>query len=419
MQMETSARDVFLRHTGTEGKSHVFQHRLWVRDSGSLGRLIAKHQGLAEDGTLTKKDIFTGNILDPQNNSSVLPAPPLFTAFDQRCDLQEARINPGDTLYGQKNAIQADISYTTFLTFQSQVLTSSKVAPTPGYPDNICGNLDKYILVTPTLTPRGSFTCKYNIFTSQCEARDNCGDLYWEPANPTCVLTRPGTCTIPPNPSCIQFTTPAPEQVPDCNGPYVNPTLSPNGPWPTPGGACQEFASCICTLNVDDPFGMADAYTCQGTNPDRPLPSEARVGVLTKTPFVERLYETLVGASNSVLRRFIPGPNTPPDCDAACMDWAFQQYLPHGPGTLPAGTPVTYTGSFTGGNPLTNPGVSAGAGGGAACPRHQLLGVDLRVQLEGLLLGEVPVLHLLGASVRHRCRLALQLLDEDLLQLRR
>ena len=85
----------------------------------SPAQIVREHQGLAEDGTLTKKDVFPGSILDPNNNNSILPAPPLFTEFDQRCDLQEARVNPGDTLYGRPDAIKANVSYTTFLTFQS------------------------------------------------------------------------------------------------------------------------------------------------------------------------------------------------------------------------------------------------------------------------------------------------------------
>ena len=328
---------------------------------------VTEHQGLATDGTLTKSDLLTGKV-DPKayfDNSSVLPAPPLFTNYDQRCQPTDARVGPGDTLYGQTPAANAaaSISFTTFLTYQARPYTPSKIAPAPDPNDAICGNLDRYILVTPTLTPPGNYFCARDILTGNCYLPnyppiegDNCGDLYWEPG-PCDNLNCPTTRT-----RCLQVVTPAPEQVADCNGPYVDSSLSPNGPWPTPGGACQEFASCVCTLDVDGTFGMEDAYTCQGTNPDKTLPSEARVAVFTKTPFADRLYETLVGGADSVLRRFISAPNVPEGCDATCYAQIIDNWLPHGPDTIPAGTNVTYNSGLTNstGSPNVNPPSSQG-----------------------------------------------------------
>ncbi len=40
--METSARDVFMRHTDNEGRSHIFCHRVWICDSGALDRFLTR-----------------------------------------------------------------------------------------------------------------------------------------------------------------------------------------------------------------------------------------------------------------------------------------------------------------------------------------------------------------------------------------
>lgn len=47
MQMETSARDVFMRHTDTDGKSFVFCHRVWITEPGSADKFVAIKQDAA------------------------------------------------------------------------------------------------------------------------------------------------------------------------------------------------------------------------------------------------------------------------------------------------------------------------------------------------------------------------------------
>jgi hypothetical protein len=42
--METSARDVFMRHTDADGRSHVFCHRVWISDSDALERFLRRKQ---------------------------------------------------------------------------------------------------------------------------------------------------------------------------------------------------------------------------------------------------------------------------------------------------------------------------------------------------------------------------------------
>lgn len=113
---------------------------------------------------------------------------------------------------------------------------------------------------------------------------------------------------------------------------------------------CHNLTESICEASSmcewhDEELGHCPRW------PRHEITSAARVSVFTKTPLIERIYDTLVTGSQSVLRRWLPRrPDSIPD----------NVYLKSSrEETIPGTTSVTYTGTTA---DLNNPRVTAGSG---------------------------------------------------------
>jgi hypothetical protein len=119
------------------------------------------------------------------------------------------------------------------------------------------------------------------------------------------------------------------------------------------GGGCEGYREAYCAGPSPCPT-YSDSTSCNGDplctwRPERPgrcgewprreLNSRARVSVFTKSPLVEKVYDTLVVGDQSVLRRFLPLKPT---------NWPYPEYI-NGEmdieNTIPGESVVNYTGS--------------------------------------------------------------------------
>ncbi|KKU69361.1 MAG: hypothetical protein UX93_C0002G0200 [Microgenomates group bacterium GW2011_GWC1_47_20] len=151
-------------------------------DSNEAMQKITQHQGF-EDSTPIQIKYGEGNYPNTQitRNTQVrdnLPAPtPLFTQYDQVCDLSEVRVNPGDALVG--NTITAHLAY-------AQKIRYTPEATTPG-----CMSGDNGV---PNQCNGGYAGNDVNCCTNQCNWRDG---------------TRQYPCTAPGRYDCGTYCTTA------------------------------------------------------------------------------------------------------------------------------------------------------------------------------------------------------------------
>jgi len=314
------------------------------RQKNLVTQLFTQYQGI-NDNTLTTyglriPDYLTGTYTT--RNTEVIPgypAPtPLFTNYSDRfpsvvnqvCDISNANPRPGDILVGSK--IPATLTI-----FQAFRYNPQRLVINTGATSGQCINLN----LTPSSTPT---SCKnypdghdWPYWCSSLSGESCVGDwangqqqdgsCCWGqcPYFNSCELAGYKCCSSPGPDACgPNYSTLHPELSCSPNKTYdvcvgPDPILEfgciTANPYPIDCAVqCSSFTDSASCGTYCCHWGQTGSHPASVTPknptcplwPDKGLKSSSRIAIFVKTPYVERIYETLVAAPDSLLRRFLP-----------------------------------------------------------------------------------------------------------------